>query len=137
MNGDGIFVPPESRNIGMIFQDYALFPHLTVADNIGFGIRDKVQPALQQRIVRYEQQDATAFRTVLGEVQELTGVAFRYNEEELTNQGVDFDKPVQLRLADTTVGEILKTLLREVGLAFEVEANALRIRRVDAADADD
>ena len=31
-------VPPERRNIGMVFQDYALFPHLTVAGNIGFGL---------------------------------------------------------------------------------------------------
>jgi len=34
-------VPPERRNIGMVFQDYALFPHLTVAGNIGFGLRAK------------------------------------------------------------------------------------------------
>ncbi|WP_148714962.1 ABC transporter ATP-binding protein [Chitinolyticbacter meiyuanensis] len=31
-------VPPEARQIGMVFQDYALFPHLTVAGNIGFGL---------------------------------------------------------------------------------------------------
>lgn len=31
---------PEKRNIGMIFQDYALFPHLTVEQNIAFGLRD-------------------------------------------------------------------------------------------------
>ncbi len=32
-------VAPERRNIGMVFQDYALFPHLTVAQNIGYGLR--------------------------------------------------------------------------------------------------
>ena len=31
-------LPPEKRGIGMVFQDYALFPHLTVAQNIGFGL---------------------------------------------------------------------------------------------------
>lgn len=31
-------LPPEQRHIGMVFQDYALFPHLTVAVNIGFGL---------------------------------------------------------------------------------------------------
>jgi putative spermidine/putrescine transport system ATP-binding protein len=32
-------VPPHERNIGMVFQNYALFPHMTVADNIGFSLR--------------------------------------------------------------------------------------------------
>ncbi len=33
--------PPEARRVGMVFQDFALFPHLTVAQNIGFGIKDR------------------------------------------------------------------------------------------------
>jgi iron(III) transport system ATP-binding protein len=37
--GAGTWVPPERRKVGMVFQDYALFPHLTVAENIGFGLR--------------------------------------------------------------------------------------------------
>lgn len=35
----GLTVPPEKRQLGMVFQDYALFPHLTVSRNIGFGVR--------------------------------------------------------------------------------------------------
>jgi putative spermidine/putrescine transport system ATP-binding protein len=34
---DGL--PPEARNVGLVFQSYALFPHLTVAANVGFGLR--------------------------------------------------------------------------------------------------
>jgi iron(III) transport system ATP-binding protein len=36
--GDGIHVPPEGRGVGMMFQDFALFPHLTAAQNVGFGL---------------------------------------------------------------------------------------------------
>jgi iron(III) transport system ATP-binding protein len=44
------FVQPEKRGIGMIFQDYALFPHLTVADNIKFGLHRLPRKDRQQRL---------------------------------------------------------------------------------------
>ncbi len=43
-------VPAEMRRIGMVFQDYALFPHLSVAANIGFGLRKKSALAIRQRV---------------------------------------------------------------------------------------
>ncbi len=36
-------LPPEKRNVGMVFQDFALFPHLNVEENIGFRLRDKAE----------------------------------------------------------------------------------------------
>jgi iron(III) transport system ATP-binding protein len=50
VNGKGVFVPPEKRNIGMIFQDYALFPHLSVAGNVGFGIRKMAKAQVAERV---------------------------------------------------------------------------------------
>ena len=38
VSGSGAWVPPEIRQVGMVFQDYALFPHMTVAQNVEFGL---------------------------------------------------------------------------------------------------
>jgi iron(III) transport system ATP-binding protein len=39
MAAPGLFIEPERRRVGMVFQDFALFPHLTVRSNVGFGLR--------------------------------------------------------------------------------------------------
>ncbi|HMN75550.1 MAG TPA: ABC transporter ATP-binding protein [Burkholderiaceae bacterium] len=46
----GIHLAPEARRIGMVFQDYALFPHLSVARNVGFGIAHLARGARVQRV---------------------------------------------------------------------------------------
>ena len=47
-----IALPPHKRNIGMVFQNYALFPHLTVAENIGFPLKQRgVNRATRARLV--------------------------------------------------------------------------------------
>lgn len=38
--GPGTFVPPERRNVGLMFQDFALFPHLTILNNVMFGLKN-------------------------------------------------------------------------------------------------
>jgi len=43
-------MPPEERKIGMLFQDLALFPHLTVRQNIAFGLKGQKRHAVDQRV---------------------------------------------------------------------------------------
>jgi iron(III) transport system ATP-binding protein len=60
VGGHGLHLPPENRGVGLVFQDYALFPHLTVAQNIGFGLagiseadrRDRVADVLERTDLR-------------------------------------------------------------------------------------
>ena len=39
MSGPGVHVPPEQRRVGIVFQSYALWPHMSVADNVGYPLR--------------------------------------------------------------------------------------------------
>lgn len=45
-----IHLPPEKRRVGMVFQDYALFPHLTAGQNVAFGLRRLPSKAQQARV---------------------------------------------------------------------------------------
>jgi molybdenum ABC transporter ATP-binding protein len=44
----GIDLPPEQRSVGLVFQEYALFPHLTVAGNVAYGGRERAAEVLER-----------------------------------------------------------------------------------------
>jgi molybdate transport system permease protein len=48
----GVNVPARARHIGLLFQNYALFPHLTVAENIAFGLRDLPDTEKNRRVAK-------------------------------------------------------------------------------------
>jgi iron(III) transport system ATP-binding protein len=50
VSGAGVHVPAEARRVGMVFQDYALFPHLDVGHNVGFGIAGLPRAERAQRV---------------------------------------------------------------------------------------
>jgi putative spermidine/putrescine transport system ATP-binding protein len=50
INGESVkYVPPEARNLGVVFQHYALFPHLTVAENISFPLEMRMVSSVERR----------------------------------------------------------------------------------------
>lgn len=50
VSGKGVHVAPEKRRVGMVFQDYALFPHMTVQTNVAFGLQGLARPPRLARV---------------------------------------------------------------------------------------
>jgi iron(III) transport system ATP-binding protein len=70
VSGRGGFVPPEDRGVGMVFQDYALFPHMSVEQNVAYGLGDR--DGRQERIA--EVLELTSLTALAGRgVHELSG----------------------------------------------------------------
>ncbi|MEM8830093.1 MAG: ABC transporter ATP-binding protein [Cyanobacteria bacterium P01_G01_bin.19] len=68
------FIPAERRNTGMVFQDYALFPHLTVEENIAFGLHNQVKK-LKKKMIFFKQQSSSSTKQRVNEVLELVGLS--------------------------------------------------------------
>ena len=64
--GQGVTVPPERRDVGIVFQDYALFPHLCVIDNVSFGLK---------HLSRHRRMPNGQIRTLAQEAIQLVGLA--------------------------------------------------------------
>lgn len=51
LSSASVHLPPERRRVGMMFQEYALFPHLSAYDNVAFGLRRVTRPVRATRVV--------------------------------------------------------------------------------------
>lgn len=67
------FVPPEKRQVGMVFQSYALWPHMTVAENVAFGLTTR-RPKPSKDALRAKAEEAMA-------MVQLPGLGARYPHE--------------------------------------------------------
>lgn len=119
-------VPPQYRGIGMVFQDYALFPHLTVSENIAFGLEERRVPRaeIQQRVkdlLRMIQLEAYVDRLPA----ELSG-----GQQQRVALARAIGYPPQVLLADEPFGALDKKLREAMQLEFRRLQKELRITTV-------
>lgn len=119
VDGGGTFVPPEQRKVGLVFQDYALFPHLTAIENVKFGVRgtDREETAREMLArVGMTAQAASYPHTLSGGEQQRVALARALAPRPTV---MLMDEPfsgLDFRLRDR-VGEESLSLLRELGTA--------------------
>jgi iron(III) transport system ATP-binding protein len=66
VSAPGRVLPPEARRVGFVFQSFALFPHLSVEDNVGFGTRDRGRVDELLRLVALEARRGARVHTLSG-----------------------------------------------------------------------
>ena len=116
---DGVVVPPEARHLGLIFQSYALWPHMTVAKNITLALKE-------HKISKSEIADR--LKNALEMVQ-LTGYAERYPSELSggQQQRVAVARLIALRPKILLMDEPLSNL--DAKLRTEMRASLKRLHR--------
>lgn len=122
-NRDITSLPPEARGFGMVFQNYALFPHLNVFDNIAFGLRARRQakPEIVERVglalelVQLPGYDKRGVAELSGGQQQRVAIARAIAIEPAL---LLFDEPLSnldVTLREETRGE-LRELVKRLGL---------------------
>jgi molybdate transport system ATP-binding protein len=117
----GIMVPPQDRSVGVVFQDYALFPHLTVAQNIAYGISERSRDERRARVAALIEQmqliglEARRPRELSGGQQQRVAVARALARSPrlllLDEPFSALDLPTRLRMRAE-----LRTLLHQIGI---------------------
>jgi iron(III) transport system ATP-binding protein len=142
--GPLVHLPPEKRNVGMVFQDYALFPHLTAAQNIAFGLRKLPREVRQARVdklldlIELQQHAGRYPHELSGGQQQRIALARAMAPEPdillLDEPFSSLDRPTRERLSGE-VREILRqagqTALLVTHSEWEAEAIASRIGYVE------
>jgi len=123
VSGRHIFAAPEKRRVGMVFQDYALFPHLNLKDNIAFGLRNINKAEKEKRIdellhlVRLDEAAQRYPHEISGGQQQRVALARALaTEPELLLMDEPFSN------LDVTLREQLSTEVREILKAQETTA---------------
>ena len=122
LSGAGAHVPPEARDLGFVFQDFALFPHLTVEENVAFGLRNlpaaerRARARLQLERVRMAERGAAYPQALSGGEQQRVALARALAREPAA---ILLDEPfsgLDMRLK-AEVRDAALTALREAGAA--------------------
>ena len=118
--GDGTFLPPEKRGIGMVFQSYALYPHMTVAENMGYGLKVNGVP---KEITITQANIAEALSEPIGAIVEGVRIALENTAPELAADIVD--QGIVLTGGGALIQGLDEHLREETGLPVSIAEDPL------------